>query len=441
MAFDIKFCNLKFVSDLGDERKCDHNMTPSIYLNLTKLHYLGSIYPKTDPNGSPLESLDRRKRSLKYHCTPDRKIRPVPSKRNGAAMNRIENDPAGGGCDNAGNDELEEFSDEFKCCVCLDLIYKPVVLACGHISCFWCVFEAMDYWHESHCPVCRHSYNHFPTICWLLHSVLLKLYPKDYQRRERQVSADEKTNGTSSPQFENPTNPTISNDKTTKNVAVGDLLCTVCKQLIYRPVVLNCGHVFCETCIVDSCDGPCRCPMCQSMHPNGFPKVCLVLEGFLEQNVPEEYCVRKTAVNNRKGVTIPGSTQVPEGGQCSSVSIEEYLSNPGRTKVHFGIGCDFCGMYPLVGDRYKCEDCLENVGLDVCENCYKNSSNLSGRFNQQHKPDHKFKIVEPRPIIFLSSEFPEEDHTHVSQEDQTDDDSSHNSHQDLEGGEDIGPTS
>lgn len=60
--------------------------------------------------------------------------------------------------------------------------------ACGHISCSWCVCEAMDTYQESRCPVCRHSYHHFPSICWLLHSVLLKLYPKVYQRRESQVT-------------------------------------------------------------------------------------------------------------------------------------------------------------------------------------------------------------------------------------------------------------
>ncbi|CAK9174318.1 unnamed protein product [Ilex paraguariensis] len=43
----------------------------------------------------------------------------------------------------------EEFPDEFQCCVCLDLLYKPVVLGCGHLSCFWCVFKAMDSWQDS----------------------------------------------------------------------------------------------------------------------------------------------------------------------------------------------------------------------------------------------------------------------------------------------------
>lgn len=400
---------------------------------------------------------------------------------------------SGGGAD----DEHEEFSDEFKCCVCLDLIYKPVVLACGHISCFWCVFEAMDTWQESRCPVCRHAYYHFPSICWLLHFVLMKLYPEAYRRRESQVMEEEKINGTFSPQFENHLavshcneqmplqchatgqgedcsvrgslepalsdnncttgSPTSSSDKITKNVNVEgncsngnkyvdrcykrvpitDLLCAICKELLCRPVVLNCGHVFCEACIVDSCNEPCRCPVCRSMHPNGFPKVCLVLEGFLEQHVSEEYAARRVAIDKlrtcEKGSSSTVSTQVPQGPQSSSVPINDYLCSP-DSKVHFGVGCDCCGMYPLIGDRYRCKDCFEEIGFDLCGDCYKSSSNLPGRFNQQHKPDHKFEVMEPKPIIILSTEDHEpqnpENLTHVS----TAPDSSLDAQQDPEGG-------
>ena len=28
--------------------------------------------------------------------------------------------------------------DEWKCPVCLDLLYKPCVISCGHVLCFWC---------------------------------------------------------------------------------------------------------------------------------------------------------------------------------------------------------------------------------------------------------------------------------------------------------------
>jgi hypothetical protein len=34
----------------------------------------------------------------------------------------------------------------------------------------------------------------------------------------------------------------------------------------------------------------------------------------------------------------------------------------------------------------------------MCESCYNNPSEVSGRFNQQHKPEHKFEIVQPRGI-------------------------------------------
>ncbi|KAJ0784078.1 hypothetical protein HanLR1_Chr01g0028141 [Helianthus annuus] len=146
----------------------------------------------------------------------------------------------------------------------------------------------MDVWQESRCPVCRHAYYHFPSICWLLHSVLLKLYPKAYQIRESQVTEAEKTNGTSSPQFENylaashgseqmasqcrttvqgkdcssressepvrfennsttattgiHTNSSDHVDRCNKQISMNDLLCAVCKELLCRPVVLNCGH-------------------------------------------------------------------------------------------------------------------------------------------------------------------------------------------------------
>lgn len=59
--------------------------------------------------------------------------------------------------------------------------------ACGHISCFWCIHKSMDSIHESHCPICTHPYNHFPTICQMLHFLLLKEYPVAYKRRENQI--------------------------------------------------------------------------------------------------------------------------------------------------------------------------------------------------------------------------------------------------------------
>lgn len=380
-------------------------------------------------------------------------------------------------------DASEDFPEEFLCCVCLDLFYKPVVLACGHISCFWCVFKAMDTWQESYCPVCRHPYNYFPSICQMLHFVLLKVYPLAYKRRERQVIEEEKEFGVFSPQFDNYLSESNSSKKFntpggtylhsvttshTKNpssknssevndknlitttpatsssvgsisavsheksvfenrlvngccsqVLMTDLLCAVCKQLLYRPVVLNCGHVYCEGCIIYPNNKLCECPVCQSTHPNGFPKVCLVLEHFLEEHFSEEYVARKLYVlehaDRQYGSPSTCSTQAQQTDAQSSykpatTDQPRWLSGQGPN-VHFGVGCDYCGLCPITGNRYKCTDCREEIGFDLCERCYNSSSELPGRFNQQHTSDHKFdKITGGRSLILsLQAEHSDED--------------------------------
>jgi Zinc finger, ZZ type len=55
-----------------------------------------------------------------------------------------------------------------------------------------------------------------------------------------------------------------------------------------------------------------------------------------------------------------------------------------REYVHIGIGCDCCGAYPIRGKRFKCLDCPEAVGFDLCEACHRGSLVSYGRFNQRH---------------------------------------------------------
>lgn len=55
-------------------------------------------------------------------------------------------------------------------------------------------------------------------------------------------------------------------------------------------------------------------------------------------------------------------------------------------------------MSPIIGERYKCKDCTERIGFDLCEACYNNPVKTPGRFNQQHKPEHKFEIMQPADI-------------------------------------------
>ncbi|PIN11554.1 hypothetical protein CDL12_15837 [Handroanthus impetiginosus] len=191
---------------------------------------------------------------------------------------------------------------------------------------------------------------------------------------------------------------------TLKQVLVTDLQCAVCKQLLFRPVVLNCGHVHCEACTSTQQDSVCKCPVCQCPHPSGFPNVCLVLEDFLEKHFPEEYSARKrSSAPSQKATPSESSMKKREqASQCSSKLTKAFLS--GRSghgpEVHPWVGCDYCGMYPIIGKRYKCTDCFEKMGFDLCEGCYNSSSKLPGRFNQQHTEEHRFTVVPPSNLRY-----------------------------------------
>ncbi|GMJ09010.1 proteolysis 1 [Hibiscus trionum] len=330
--------------------------------------------------------------------------------------------------------DAEEISDDFVCCVCLDLLYKPIVLHCGHISCFWCVHRSMNSRYESHCPVCRNPYSHFPAICQMLHFLFLKLYPVTYKNREARILEEEKKVGCFSPEFsghacgseadgeinhlgsssessnfsdssstskelnkpvgQNQIESRVS-DEQNDQITVADVLCTDCKQLLFRPIVLNCGHVYCQTCISIPADEMLRCQVCQCLHPRGLPKVCLTLDHFLEAKFPNEYALRKDAIQLEQASSKheqPSTCSVEDGKRDSSPVQLPSRVEP-RPYTHIGVGCDACGMSPIVGDRYKCNDCTEVMGFDLCGDCYKTRPKLPGRFNQRHTPDHKFVLI------------------------------------------------
>ncbi|XP_020251710.1 uncharacterized protein LOC109829053 [Asparagus officinalis] len=63
-----------------------------------------------------------------------------------------------------------------------------------------------------------------------------------------------------------------------------------------------------------------------------------------------------------------GKKAEPHDLKDDPLFLEEELRN-----VHIGVGCDTCGMYPITGKRYRCKDCKEEIGFDLCETCYNSS--------------------------------------------------------------------
>ncbi|KAF5941939.1 hypothetical protein HYC85_019581 [Camellia sinensis] len=197
----------------------------------------------------------------------------------------------------------------------------------------------------------------------------------------------------------------FNKQQNSKLVLIADFLCAICKKLLYRPVVLNCGHVYCETCIISPDDKVPMCQVCPSAHPNGNPKVCLVLKHFLEEQFSEQYALRKEAASkqsaSQNGSPPTCSTKAPKNASwLSTLPTTDYLS------MLSSRGPKVC---PIIGERYKCKDCKERIGFDLCEGCYNNSSKLPGRFNQQHTPDHKLEIVPPMDITNLVEQSEEDE--------------------------------
>ncbi|CAI9288361.1 unnamed protein product [Lactuca saligna] len=304
--------------------------------------------------------------------------------------------------------ESEQVSDHFICAVCLDILYKPIVLVCGHVTCFWCCHHSMDMRGQSHCPLCRHPYRHFPAICQMLDTFLNKMYPISYDRRKTQTLEDERQGSVGfatdidsvvtgeeldnlliNPSTEEKKSVDGSSAGNCQQVTVADMLCSACKQLLFRPVALNCGHVYCEACISVPEDKVIKCQVCECNHPSGFPKVSKQLDYFLEEHFSSEYAHRKSSMQqtqNGNSLTSSSAAADAEASKFPYPTEENFLQwwTAHGSKFHPGFGCDRCGMCPIIGERYRCKDCKEKSGYDLCGDCHKTGSKLPGRVAMKH---------------------------------------------------------
>lgn len=163
-----------------------------------------------------------------------------------------------------------------------------------------------------------------------------------------------------------------------------DFSCTKCKRFLYKPVVLHCGEVFCQGCVAKS-GSIISCPSCGGAHPGGSVNVCLDLQHYLECAFPESVLERKADASQYLA-------------ECTVKETSNSQATEETQAVHFGVGCDGCGMHPILGERYKCEDCPEKAGYDLCGDCYEKSTNWVGRFNQQHTVNHHMQRISVEPV-------------------------------------------
>ncbi|KAI5065357.1 hypothetical protein GOP47_0020052 [Adiantum capillus-veneris] len=357
----------------------------------------------------------------------------------------------------AGHDLQEGVGEPFEpfvCQICLDIAYKPVVLqACGHVFCFWCIRRSMNERKPSQCPACRRPYLHFPRVCRQLHFLLEKAWPLHYQRKASETLAMEQATAVFSPRIlplfgTTPSSSDHSNSLNagfdsrghklhvypelamvaaettpTSKVGVEDVSCSACRNLLYRPVVINCGEALCEGCWKEreaATSNP-SCGGCGGVHRP--VRLCLALHHFLERAFSSLYSQRRLDTTQLLSTTPATPGDHKDERQVNDV--EDGVVEEDDGFVHVGVGCDGCGMFPIIShNRYHCVECGDKVGYDLCEGCYNIHVNVAsakaccandfdkvskevvddgprieqispisvfsvGRFNQQHSVEHQ----------------------------------------------------
>ena len=293
---------------------------------------------------------------------------------------------------------------DWGCPVCLEgPVCKPVITPCGHLFCFWCGHKSMSFIGASACPLCRFEYTKFPRLCGALHEFLGRAFPGEYRARLAALDEDEAEMQHQSPQPAAGAAPAATDAELFR--------CVRCAGLLFEPVALNCGHLACLACCVgDALAGggplPARvdCPECGE--PSDLPRPCLQLDGFLKGRFAAEYAASGRESQLDALAALAAEAGAGAGGREPAAEGEAGAAGAGRPSLldpdhytHLGVGCDGCGVYPIVGRRFKCLQCPETIGYDLCRACMDRDRGAQGRFNQNHTKDHEMEEVLPQPTL------------------------------------------
>ncbi|XP_078251468.1 zinc-binding protein A33-like, partial [Rhinoraja longicauda] len=75
------------------------------------------------------------------------------------AARAVENtEPGRGGVTMAAKDQVESWTEEAVCSICLDFFTDPVILECGHNFCRPCITQSWDREERNSCPECREQF-------------------------------------------------------------------------------------------------------------------------------------------------------------------------------------------------------------------------------------------------------------------------------------------
>uniref|UniRef100_A0A7S2HHZ9 ZZ-type domain-containing protein n=1 Tax=Alexandrium andersonii TaxID=327968 RepID=A0A7S2HHZ9_9DINO len=281
----------------------------------------------------------------------------------------------------------ETIPKEFRCAATGKALYLPVITTEGVAYSFAALFE-MFATAEGGLPICKATQEpirFFPGVCQPLHLFMMSEFRTSMRGRKQQDEADmfEKF-GLGMPAL--PDTPEDESDDGWMEL----FTCPVSDELVYEPCGLSSGSMVSAYCVPEKGfkKDPDRLIAC-SLHFQA-PKKCLALEAMVKTKFPKEYGQRANDLA-KQGIQATGEHAT---GSYAQFPQDEY--------IHWGLGCEGCGIWPIVGKAWYDADCPDKVGFHLCDQCYTFGYHrrvITGRFNQNHMPKNTMKEVQQNDFM------------------------------------------
>ena len=173
-------------------------------------------------------------------------------------------------------------------------------------------------------------------------------------------------------------NPEFIENKDFYNKISDIISCPICNGILIEPIQCEtCENNYCKICIENWLKKSNSCPFKCSSLPK-FKQSSRQTKSLLETLLfsCENSCGKNNI--NYNEIIKHYSNECPKlNKNCplcnqiipkeSSLNIDDYLIVKKNKEIHWNISCNKCGMENIIGNRYKCSDCMEYNLCDVCE--------------------------------------------------------------------------
>ncbi|KAK9721089.1 hypothetical protein K7432_003694 [Basidiobolus ranarum] len=154
------------------------------------------------------------------------------------------------------------------CASCNGPFNQPVTLSCGNTLCLTCLPEIIDDTCNAPCCMAKH-YSTTETHVDVTLAKLTKICLDEIESNK--IIPEECEQSTSNKNMETYTediSKRVLGNSEIHRTALKDVLslefeCQICYQIFHDPVTTECGHTFCYSCLLRTCDHRDSCPMCR----------------------------------------------------------------------------------------------------------------------------------------------------------------------------------